>query len=64
MLKENRHVCTICQAPYSEEEGGLEGELGIIPVQFCPFCLAGLFDMVEQMHEESQEPGCEVHQPA
>ena len=52
MQSGSKHVCTICQSPYAEDEGGCEGELGIIPVQFCPFCLAGLADMFEQFEEE------------
>lgn len=52
MKNESEHVCTICNSPYSEAEGGIEGELGIIPVQFCPFCLAGVVDMVEQYQGE------------
>lgn len=47
-----KHECTICKSRYSEEQGGCEGELGIISVSFCPFCLAGLVDMVEQIQED------------
>lgn len=45
-------VCTICDANYSEEAGGCEGELGIIEVAFCPFCLEGVVQMVEQLKAE------------
>lgn len=38
-------TCTICEAPFSEDEGGVEGAIGLIPVQFCPFCFSGLADM-------------------
>lgn len=55
MQSANKYVCTICKSPYTEKDGGVEGELGIIPVQFCPFCLAGLADMFEQIEEEGQE---------
>lgn len=54
MQSGNRFTCTICKSPYTEEQGGCEGELGIIPVQFCPFCLAGLADMFDQFREEEQ----------
>lgn len=54
MLNENKFVCTICHSPYEEEEGGCEGELGIVPVCFCSFCLSGLVDMVEQLQEEGR----------
>jgi hypothetical protein len=44
--------CSICDAPFNlEEEGGIEGFLGIIPVQFCPTCYAGIMDMAEQLSE-------------
>ena len=61
MKSANKLVCTICQSPYTEEQGGCEGELGIIPVNFCPFCLSGLFDMVEQLNGEAAD---EAGQPA
>ena len=42
------HKCSVCQCEFTEEEGGSEGYIGILPVAFCPTCLAGIYDMVEQ----------------
>jgi len=42
--------CTICSCDFSlEEEGGIAGEFGILPVQFCPTCLACMMDMADQL---------------
>ena len=37
-----------------DEEGGVKGDIGILPVAFCPTCFAGVSDMCEQLcnHEE------------
>lgn len=64
------HKCSICSSRYTEAAGGCEGDLGIIPVSFCPFCLSGLVDMVEQLQaewarrtEQTDRDGA-LHQPA
>ena len=33
-----------------ETEGGIAGEFGILPVQFCVWCYSGLNDMFEKMY--------------
>jgi hypothetical protein len=44
--------CTICRCDFDiAGEGGIEGNLGILPVAFCPTCLAGLEDMFEQLND-------------
>lgn len=50
-LEEN-HVCSICQSDYTSDEGGIEGDIGILPASFCPTCLSGVIDMVEQLTAE------------
>lgn len=45
------HQCNVCQCDYTDDEGGVEGYLGILPVAFCPTCFAGLCDMVGQLNE-------------
>jgi len=65
MSHKHKHTCTVCQAEYDEDEGGVEGEFGILPVCFCPFCYASCVDMVMQLEdmrdlrvlEESEEEG-------
>jgi len=50
-LEEN-HKCSICQCDYTSDEGGIEGDIGILPASFCPTCLSGVIDMVEQLTAE------------
>ena len=50
-LEEN-HVCSICRCDYTSDEGGIEGDIGILPASFCPTCLSGVIDMVEQLTAE------------
>ena len=49
---EEHHVCSICQCDYTSDEGGIEGDIGILPASFCPTCLSGVIDMVEQLTAE------------
>ena len=47
--------CSICSTKFDlEGEGGIRGEIGILPVQFCSTCLAGIQDMAEQLREEHE----------
>jgi hypothetical protein len=49
---EEHHECSICQCNYTSDEGGIEGDIGILPASFCPTCLSGVIDMVEQLTAE------------
>lgn len=49
------HQCNVCQCDFTDDEGGIQGYLGILPVAFCPTCFAGLCDMVEQMNDREWE---------
>ena len=44
-------TCSICETPFvREEEGGItNGMIGMIPVNFCPYCLSGVLDMAKQL---------------
>ena len=45
-------TCNICTRNFDlDSEGGITGVLGILPVDFCPTCLAGIIDMVSQFTE-------------
>tara|TARA_R110002126_G_scaffold88416_1_gene211885 strand:+ start:628 stop:969 length:342 start_codon:yes stop_codon:yes gene_type:complete len=49
------HKCNVCQCDFTDDEGGVQGYLGILPVAFCPTCFAGLCDMVGQMNDREWE---------
>ena len=51
------HVCTVCSCDYTDDEGGIEGFIGILPAAFCPTCFAGICDMVEQLTDERDWEG-------
>ena len=46
---EGNNKCNICQTDFTDDEGGMLGYIGILPVAFCPFCYSGICDMVEQL---------------
>jgi hypothetical protein len=41
--------CSICSIEFDEDEWGIMGWLGILPVSFCVNCTTGLYNMVLQM---------------
>ena len=45
---ENELICSVCDSPMEEDEG-IVGEFGILPVQFCCWCCSSITDMVIQM---------------
>jgi hypothetical protein len=49
------HKCNVCQCDFTDDEGGIQGYLGILPVAFCPTCFVGLCDMVEQLNDREWE---------
>lgn len=49
------HKCTICQCDFTDDEGGIQGYLGILPVAFCPTCFAGLCDLMRQLDDREWE---------
>ena len=51
------HVCTICSCQYSDDEGGMEGYFGILPVCFCSTCFSCMIDMASQFVSERTEDG-------
>ena len=50
-LEEN-HKCSVCSCDFTDDEGGINGYIGILPASFCPTCLSGIIDMVEQLTAE------------
>ena len=53
----DNHVCTICSCNYSDDEGGMEGYFGILPVSFCATCFSCMIDMASQFVGERTEDG-------
>ena len=48
--------CGVCGVDFSlEDEGGIEGSFGMLPVSFCPFCLSSMLDMSKQLLEIEDE---------
>ena len=41
-------ICSICETPMENDEG-IVGEFGILPVAFCVWCSSSMTDMVIQM---------------
>ena len=44
----NELECSVCNSPMEEDEG-IVGEFGILPVQFCCWCYSSITDMVIQV---------------
>ena len=42
------HKCNVCSCEFTEDEGGVLGYFGILPVAFCPTCYSSMVDMVSQ----------------
>ena len=46
---EGDNECSVCEIDFADDEGGMLGYIGIIPVAFCPTCYSGICDMVGQL---------------
>jgi hypothetical protein len=42
------HRCSVCSCDYTDDEGGIQGYFGILPVSFCPTCFSCMCDMANQ----------------
>jgi len=50
-MSNTKHNCSVCTTDFDEDqEGGVTGEFGILPVAFCPTCLACIMDMADQLN--------------
>ena len=45
----NELECSVCDAPMEDDEG-IVGEFGILPVAFCCWCYSSATDMVIKMN--------------
>jgi len=47
----NELICSVCHCEFDIElEGGIEGDLGILPVAFCPMCFTAMDEFFTQLH--------------
>jgi len=49
------HKCNVCSCTFTNDEGGVHGYFGMIPVSFCPTCFSCMCDMVHQVSDEEAE---------
>ena len=49
-MTEETHQCTACSCDFTDDEGGVHGDFGILPMSFCPTCLSCMLDMAEQLN--------------
>lgn len=42
------YTCSVCSCDYTEDEGGIDGNFGMLPVNFCPTCFSCMCDMAAQ----------------
>lgn len=51
--------CTICDGDFDlDSEGGAQGYIGILPVQFCPTCKTGIMDFADYERMPFECPRC------
>ena len=49
------HKCNVCSCSFTDDEGGIHGYFGMIPVSFCPTCFSCMCSMVEQVTKFDEE---------
>ena len=55
-MNESVVTCNVCTGDFDlDGEGGITGDLGMLPVSFCPTCLSGMTDLVSQLMEGDEE---------
>lgn len=42
------HKCNVCACDFTDDDGGIQGHFGMLPVAFCPTCYSCMCDMVSQ----------------
>jgi hypothetical protein len=42
------HKCNVCTCEFTDDEGGIQGYFGMLPVAFCPTCYSCMHDMLQQ----------------
>jgi len=70
-MKEEIIKCSICDSDFDlNGEGGIAGDIGILPFALCPTCYAGVLDMAQQImcpfcegyqEEDDEHNNCDNH---
>ena len=47
-MEEQVSRCSVCSCEHTEDEGGIDGYFGMLPVSFCPTCFSCMCDMAAQ----------------
>lgn len=47
-MEQQINCCSVCSCDYTDDEGGIDGYFGILPVNFCPTCFSSMCDMAAQ----------------
>lgn len=51
-LLETKFTCSICDCEFDiDREGGVTGDLGVLPVSFCPTCHSALYDFFAEAND-------------
>jgi sucrose-6-phosphate hydrolase SacC (GH32 family) len=45
---DNKNNCNVCSCDFTDDEGGVNGYFGMLPVKFCPTCFSCMIDMAQQ----------------
>ena len=59
-MTDNVMNCSICSCEFTEDESGVIGEFGMMPVAFCPTCFTSMLDMADQFNQETDPLWVEV----
>jgi len=54
-MTDNVMNCSICSCEFTEDESGVIGEFGMMPVAFCPTCFTSMLDMADQFNIKEWE---------
>lgn len=49
-------ICNICSCDFSlQDEGGIDGYIGILYFSLCPTCFSGIVDMCDQLRGDDMD---------
>lgn len=53
-MEQLTYTCSVCSCEFTDDEGGVDGHFGMLPVAFCPTCFSCMIDMAEQYLDISE----------